>query len=240
MSNFVALQTAAQRIQQAVIFIKKTVGWLKAVLIWLFKEWVTFWYGAFPLLVIISLPILLPSNNREDVIRYAGLTLQVLGIVIVVFGIDKTLKDFDYNGIVGVFMQRMSRFPRYSTRTHCVDISAELPALNLELNATGHDVRGTSMEARVQELKNNLKMLEDRMGNMQKEIRREFGKHQKALEDEINARLSNDQDISRRLKSAHTGSLGISAVGAGWLFFGVILSTIPHEINESLIKLGWV
>jgi hypothetical protein len=62
----------------------------------------------------------------------------------------------------------------------------------------------------------------------------EFQKISDVLKGEEHARQSEDNEIHKKLEATGTGGVHISAIGASWLFVGVILSTAAVEIAELL------
>ena len=62
----------------------------------------------------------------------------------------------------------------------------------------------------------------------------EFRKAADALRDEQQTRQTEDQAILKKLEATGTGGVHISAIGASWLFVGVVLSTAGIEIAEWL------
>ena len=62
----------------------------------------------------------------------------------------------------------------------------------------------------------------------------QFRKSTQALKDEQITRQSEDSIILQKLEATGTGGVHISAIGAAWLFVGVILSTAGLEIEKWL------
>ncbi len=61
-----------------------------------------------------------------------------------------------------------------------------------------------------------------------------FRKAGEALRNEEQIRQAEDTVIRKRLEATGTGGVHISAIGASWLFVGVVLSTAGVEIAELL------
>ena len=62
----------------------------------------------------------------------------------------------------------------------------------------------------------------------------EFQKTASELKNEAEARKSEDDAIRKQLEATGTGGVHISAIGASWLFVGVVLSTAAVEISKCL------
>lgn len=69
---------------------------------------------------------------------------------------------------------------------------------------------------------------------MQDETNKEFQKAANALRDEERTRKSETEAIRKELEATGTGGVHISAIGASWLFVGVVLSTAAVEISKCL------
>src|SRR3546814_9798407 len=63
-------------------------------------------------------------------------------------------------------------------------------------------------------------------------MRKELSKAAGALKEEIRARQTKDQAISKLLEEVGTGGIHISAMGAFWLFLAVILSSGSVERSD--------
>jgi len=62
----------------------------------------------------------------------------------------------------------------------------------------------------------------------------EFRKMSESLMGEEHTRKIEDDAIRERLEATGTGGVHISAIGAAWLFVGVVLSTAAIEIANLL------
>lgn len=62
----------------------------------------------------------------------------------------------------------------------------------------------------------------------------EFRKTAEALKNEEQTRQAEDNANRAKLEATGTGGVHISAIGASWLFVGVVLSTAGVEIAELL------
>ena len=91
-----------------------------------------------------------------------------------------------------------------------------------------------TIETRVEALEKNVGLIHERISNAEKEMDEEFRKATEALKNEEQARQTEDHAIREKLEATGTGGVHISAIGASWLFVGVILSTTSIEIAEFL------
>jgi hypothetical protein len=102
----------------------------------------------------------------------------------------------------------------------------------------GYGIQGVgenpTIETRVETLEKNVTSIHERISETQKEMDTEFQKTANALKIEEQARHTADCAIRGKLEASGTGGVHISAIGASWLFVGVILSTAAIEIAELL------
>ncbi len=209
--------------------------WLKSVFHWL-VEWRYFYLG----FLVVAIPVLsgLRYGADEAMIRFTGMVLQLLGIGTVAWGIHTTRKEFGHPGIFTVWRRRLSRFPPFGKRVETGTGHATLPAFIC--SGRGHHLVSAgpeaTTEARIQALEANLQIVHDRVSQTQNEIDQGFRKYSDVLKQEEQARIKEDQNICAKLEATETGGLHISAMGAFWLFVGVIMSAVPVELAKWLIK----
>jgi hypothetical protein len=88
-----------------------------------------------------------------------------------------------------------------------------------------------TIEARVEALEKNLISMHERI---KEQMAEEVSKITDSLKREEQTRQAEDTTIRETLKTTATGGVHISAIGASWLFLGVILSTASIEIAKLL------
>ena len=92
----------------------------------------------------------------------------------------------------------------------------------------------TTIESLAEALEKNVTSIHERITQAQNEIDGEFRKAADALKNESQLRVTEDNLIREKLVATGTGGVHISAIGASWLFVGVILSTAAIEIADLL------
>jgi hypothetical protein len=186
--------------------------------------------------ILIALIISLRPNTPEPVIRLTGLFLQVLGIATVIWGISETRAFFGHPTFAAKTKSWLTRFPLLRRNTVISVGTASLALLTSKVRA--HSIHNLgpnpNIEARIESLERNIVLIHDRIAGAEKEIDEESQKVTNALKSEEHARKSEDNEIHKKLEVTGTGGVHISAIGASWLFFGVILSTAAVEIAEFL------
>jgi hypothetical protein len=97
-----------------------------------------------------------------------------------------------------------------------------------------HKAVDSSAEARLDSLERNVTLIHERISQTQKEWEEELHKTNESLKREEQSRQAEDNEIRKKLEATETGGVHISAIGASWLFVGIILSTAAPEIASLL------
>ncbi|HAL56329.1 MAG: hypothetical protein A2X96_12455 [Syntrophobacterales bacterium GWC2_56_13] len=212
------------------IFMKKTLAWLKSIVHWL-VEWRLFCFAF--LVVAAPAGFIVFVDASETVIRITGMLLQLLGIGTVAWGIHITRKEFGHPSVFAVWRKRLSRFPPFCGRLVTGSAHITLSGGGT-VSARGYGSLSAgpnpTIEARVQALEENLKLVNDRVSQTQNEMDREFRKQSDTLKQEQQVRADEDQHIRAKMEATETGGLHISAMGALCLFVGVIMSSVASEL----------
>ena len=91
-----------------------------------------------------------------------------------------------------------------------------------------------TVESRLEALEKNITLINERISQTQNEMDDGFQKTADSLKREEQSRQVDDSAIRGKLEATGTGGVHISAIGASWLFVGIILSTAACEIAELL------
>lgn len=187
---------------------------------------------------IAALVIALRPGTSEPVIRLTGLALQILGIGTVAWGISETRSLYGRKPLFAVARGWVERFPLKSRNIVVGAVGiASAAALG---RARGYGTHGTppnpTVNDRLDVLEKNIEALHDRIGATQKELDDELSKLKSSVSDEAQQREQEDQKNRNLSEMTATGGVHISAIGAVWLFVGVILSTAGVEIAAALAK----
>lgn len=188
-------------------------------------------------LILVALAISLRPHTSELVIRLTGLVLQVLGIGTVIWGISETKALFGHPSFALKAKSWLKRFPLlrrnivFATGAGSLGLAACKVRGHITQGPTG---RNPTIEERVDSLERNIALIHERISGTEKEMDEEFRKVTEALKDEAQARQAEDNLLREKLEAAGTGGVHISAIGASWLFVGVVLSTVGIEIAEFL------
>jgi hypothetical protein len=187
--------------------------------------------------IIIAFAISLRPHTSEHVIRLTGLALQLLGIGTVIWGISETRAFFGHPSFVSKIKLWLKRFPIMHRHKNI-----ELKATSLSVSATGKPrlyikdgpIPNATIEDRIGSLERNITLIHQRVDCTEKEMDNEFHKVKESLTHEEQTRQSEDNILHKKLETTGTGGVHISAIGASWLFVGVVLSTAAVEIAKLL------
>jgi hypothetical protein len=183
-----------------------------------------------------ALIVALRPHTPEPVIRLTGLVLQLLGIGTVIWGISETRALFGHPSFAAKAKSWIERFPLRRRNIVLAAGAASLAAATCK--ARGHVTQGPgpnpTIETRLDALERNISVIHERISGTEKEMDEEFRKTAEALKNEAQARQAEDNAIREKLEATGTGGVHISAIGASWLFVGVVLSTAGVEIAEFL------
>ena len=186
---------------------------------------------------VIALTIVLRPGTSEPVIRLTGLALQALGISTVIWGISETRALFGHPSIASKAKGWAHRFPLLKRNIVLAAAGFELAAAIGKARAyvTHGPVPSPTVEARLEALEKNIASIHERITQAQNEMDQEVQEASEALKVEKQSREAEDSAIHEKLEATGTGGVHISAIGASWLFVGVVLSTAAIEI-EKLLK----
>ena len=217
---------------------KRLWQWLRAIARWL-------WDGRDgwgPLLVVITIIFAASSGAKvlDDGLRYAGLFLQILGVVTVAIGLRDRRQTFQKLGFLRLFLLWLERFPRYAPKPHVISAqgiasgSAFGSAYVFEWHGIPDDA---TIEDRLTVLQRNLDTVKQLALDAQKQAQEEAAKLQSKLEKESHERETSERALGAKLESVGAGNLHLEAAGVFWLIVGIILGTAPSEMAGLV---GWI
>ena len=182
--------------------------------------------------IFIALIVAFRPGATEPLIRITGLTLQVLGIATVIWGISETRALFGHASITSKAKGWFQRFPLRSRSVviGVAGVSASSAVGKARAYGTFGPGPNPTTDTRLDALEKNVSAIHDRITATQKELDEETHRAEDALKRESEARKLEDAAIQKKLEATGTGGVHISAIGAAWLFVGVILSTAAPEI----------
>lgn len=183
-----------------------------------------------------ALVVSLRPNTSEAIIRLTGLVLQLLGILTIAWGISETRALFGYPSLTLKIRKWLNRFPFLPRKP--INATLNASALVLTGNARAYVTHASgenpTVEARIDALERNVVLINERINSIYQEMDKEMRNVTDKIRREEETRRTEDLSIRKRLEAAGAGGIHISAIGASWLFVGVILSTVAPEIARFL------
>ncbi len=175
-------------------------------------------------------------DTQEGVIRLTGLILQLLGIYTIIWGINETRALFGHPSFMAKAKSLLGRFPLFKKDivVGATGQSIGVAHGKMKAQATQGPGPNPTLETRVDAIEKNVTLIHERITSTEREMDEGFHKVTEALKSEEQARQTEDNFIRKKLEATGTGGLHISAIGASWLFVGVILSTAGIEIAKLL------
>ena len=184
--------------------------------------------------ITVAFIVCLRPGTPEHVIRITGLLLQLLGIGTVIWGISETRALFGHPTIAQKIKAWVQSFP--IRRNVVVNLSGNASLCTFSARGRPHVTQSAgenpTIESRIEALEKNIGLIHERISQSQIETDREFAEFLTRVKNEEHLRQSEDSAIRKKLETAGTGGVHISAIGAVWLFAGVILSTAGVEIAK--------
>ena len=201
---------------------------IKAVGPWM-AEGKYLWLVFAPCLLALLVILLGPS---EPVFRITGLVLQLFGISTIIWGISETRKLFGHASLASKIVAWFQRFPL--RRRHLVmavgrgDFAATMgKARAFVTHSAGPN---PTLDARIEAVENNIASMQNQITAIERELDEGLGKVRDNIRSEARTRDADDKKLREKIESSATGGIHISAIGAAWLFVGVLLSTAAPEL----------
>lgn len=208
---------------------------IKRWLLWLFYEPRHVWIALLPTAV--SLVYALGYARTENAIRLTGLTLQLLGILTVVWGLVATWRFFGLGDPIAKMLDWLSRVPWRRGVIHAS--MNESVKLSDAFAARGHTSWPIDPSApipdRLVAIERNLPLIQERISQTQQELDHSVRELRAEVKHAIAAASEQTARVESKVSDLGTGSLHISAMGALWLFVGSILGSASSNL-EALLK----
>lgn len=186
--------------------------------------------------VAIAVSVVHLAGWSEPAIRLTGMSLQLLGVGTVAWGIAETRSLFGHASLMSAATLWIRRFPRYSPRVtlgyqrvqlqpikgHAYGAAGPLPELN------------RTVEERLTAVGQAAEQLSGKIVGLQRKLEEHARSVEQALTQESSQRLHSIAGVLGRLETTATGGIHITAIGAVWLFVGVMFGTLSPELATLL------
>ena len=206
---------------------------IKAVGPWI-AEGKYLWLVFAPFLLALLAILLLGPTER--VFRITGLVLQLFGISTIIRGISETRKLFGHSLLASKIKAWFQRFPLRRRDIVLAGAGIQLAAATGKGRASVTHNAGpnATLDARVEALEKNMASIRNEIAAVEAELDEGFQKVKDEIRSEVQGREADDKKLGDKIEATATGGIYISAIGASWLFVGVILSTAAPELAALL------
>jgi hypothetical protein len=204
---------------------RKLLIWFKNLLRWLFVEPWLFWATLLVLVAVCSL-------RTEPAFRIAGGLFQLFGVGVVAWGIHETRVLFGRPSILALSRQWFRRIPGFP-RNIAIGAGALVAGnafLSAQASVWNHAGPHDLVEMRITALEKNQIELRTQIDRLRTDNDSRFREQKDKFETEVTNRNKEVAELRTKLEVTETGGLHLSAYGVGWIFLGVIMSTLSTEL----------
>lgn len=213
--------------------IRKYWRWLSALIRWFLGKG-HFWFPIVLVLLVIFIGSRLPGKE-DDHVRYCGLILQLLGILVVVYSLGNRRRLFKRPSFIDELRRWLSRRPRLGAKPHTFSYVGT-GGVRIGGSAKVFFWRGVppgaSLEDRLTTLEANVENLKTEQAETAKELQAAMEKLTEAINSERQMQESIVKELREQFNELGAGGLHIEIAGVFWLILGVVLSTIPSEVVD--------
>jgi hypothetical protein len=175
------------------------------------------------------------GRQCEGTLRLSGMTLDLLGLLVVASGLHGRMRVFGISIADESVQSWWTRRPGTNRRRV---MSLGSGNATVKLNARGHGERQLSSNANPEErlifLEEQLRNLGRAVFNIEGRIDEIDEKHDKAIFSERRAREAADAKIEEQLRTVTTGDIHVEWLGVFWLLLGIVLGAASQNIAVML------
>jgi hypothetical protein len=212
----------------------KVSKWLLNLKNWLL-EWKYVVFGALvPSLVVLWIYC---TKSDQDSISCSGMWMQLFAIATVFLEMDRTLKSFNGKGVWLTWLERLKRYPRFTPDGKTIHLHIKEPVKITSIFTQTWDDEAKTTEERLERLENDIVNLRENLKSQQQHTNAIAKSLEGKIDKEVSSLNDADRDILKKLEEVSANGLNIAGMGIFWLFIGVILSSIPSEIEALMLTL---
>jgi hypothetical protein len=169
----------------------------------------------------------------EPHIRWAGLGLQLAGVLSVAYGVASTRKPFGHPSTIDRAMTFIREWPRYPRRITGIAASLQgVSATSAIGMVTAVATPEQTVEARLAALEQQVKDIVTKAAKDTAEIHGKLQEQRGLIEAESASRSEADANIHHQSEMTATGGLALSLCGVLWLLVGTTFGTICLELTR--------
>ncbi len=195
-----------------------------------------FWNWLLAAVIIIWWSWAFPNHwiKREalDRIKWCGMLFQFAGLWIVFLGLDESRSMFAKGRLWTPVAEWLKNFRSVFRKDYV--ISAAGGAYGVSGAAAVGTIRigvGATLEDRLRRLEEQFEKIE---AEMTRKINELSDQTKQLIEIESVARTSGDDRIKQTMENAIIGGVNLEVGGAAFLLFGIVLTSIPEDVEKSL------
>ncbi len=170
--------------------------------------------------------------SRAERLPYAGWFLEMLGVLVVFFGIGDKLQLFEKDGLIARTIKILSEFPLFRSDTHVAagTASIRLGGGRVRARTTMNPPPGANLEERVEFLEQAINKLNEWIGDAKEEAIEGLDKLKETIDSELESLREDIDKIRHQSERALVGQLGWEYAGLVWIMMGLTLATIPDGL----------
>jgi hypothetical protein len=176
------------------------------------------------------------ERTNLDRIKWCGMLFQLAGLYTVYSGLNQSLSLFNkerlWLSVLGWFKRFPSIFKRPGVSNASVAASLGV-ATSVAIGAVV--TQATTLEGRIDRLELQVKTLET---NTAQRLAEASSQTRNLIDAENTARSATDAAINRTVEEAIVGGVNLAVTGAANLLFGIVLTSIPEDV-EKFLHLLW-
>jgi len=214
-------------------YIKMLFKWFKRVFNWFirlydwFKRLLKWFYDGYLFWTYFLMIIVL--YHFTHFYLYFGTILQLFGIVIIVYGINKKIKLFNNEKPLKYHLKYFLRIPSFNAKQHVKNLSS---SVHLSMSATGNLTSGVRrpdqsyadiiryVDEELLKINKQILKIKIELNNQITDLTKQLNDNRKQLESNINA-------VEKKLVYSNTSDISLELFGAGCIAAGLIFSILP-------------
>lgn len=228
-ASYIWMTSSLGAVHHTLSFSVVTVRW-RALRLWLLEP-LSVWL-AFVGIVAVWVLMDVPAATFQEQAIYAGMVLELMGILAVALGLSQTRKKlFGRPGFLGTATGWLRRFPALFRRPKSVTLEAQVAATSLvgaDLTL-GWDIspEDAPLEERVAVLEQKFEQLLKGLHNLRSDVQTKEGELSRLIESETKERKEAHSQLGQLIEEFAVGELHLETTGFIWIFVGVVLATYP-------------
>jgi hypothetical protein len=184
--------------------------------------------------------VIFRPNNSESIIRFIGLTFQLVGIGYVFKEVSATLESFGRPSIDAIIIKQLTLLaerlkpnppPTENFIAATFGMVAQPATSSIDIRLSHPSSPDLSAQEHINILEMNLGLISDEVSQINSKIDIKIKEYVEEIKSELENIEREQKGISQSLKEGLTGSIHFPVIGAIFVGLGTILTTISKEIS---------